>query len=94
MVTKEAQDTHRKAIGYVLWIFGFTGSHRFYYGYPGWSGQHQGDLGFRLDSWSGDLSGWDCLFPPGLCGPLYGDVHSNSLQAHRSVWCEGEGFWV
>ncbi len=28
------QDTHRKTIGYVLWIFGFTGSHRFYYGKP------------------------------------------------------------
>lgn len=26
------QDTHRKTIGYILWIFGFTGSHRFYYG--------------------------------------------------------------
>ena len=27
-------DTHRKTIGYILWIFGFTGSHRFYYGWP------------------------------------------------------------
>ena len=27
-------DTHRKTVGYVLWIFGFTGSHRFYYGKP------------------------------------------------------------
>ncbi|WP_321370485.1 TM2 domain-containing protein [uncultured Desulfuromusa sp.] len=26
--------THQKAIGYILWIFGFTGSHRFYYGKP------------------------------------------------------------
>lgn len=26
--------THSKAIGYILWIFGFTGSHRFYYGRP------------------------------------------------------------
>lgn len=25
-------DTHSKLIGYALWIFGFTGSHRFYYG--------------------------------------------------------------
>ena len=30
----ENQDTHRKTIGYILWIFGFTGSHRFYYGMP------------------------------------------------------------
>ncbi|HDI58871.1 MAG TPA: TM2 domain-containing protein [Desulfobacteraceae bacterium] len=27
-------DTHRKTIGYILWVFGFTGSHRFYYGKP------------------------------------------------------------
>ncbi len=27
-------DTHSKVIGYLLWLFGFTGSHRFYYGKP------------------------------------------------------------
>jgi TM2 domain-containing membrane protein YozV len=27
-------NTHSKLIGYILWIFGFTGSHRFYYGKP------------------------------------------------------------
>lgn len=27
-------NTHHKAIGYLLWIFGFTGSHRFYFGKP------------------------------------------------------------
>jgi TM2 domain-containing membrane protein YozV len=26
--------THSKAIGYILWIFGFTGAHRFYFGHP------------------------------------------------------------
>ncbi len=26
--------THSNVIGYVLWIFGFTGSHRFYFGKP------------------------------------------------------------
>ena len=26
--------THSTVIGYVLWVFGFTGSHRFYYGKP------------------------------------------------------------
>ena len=25
-------DTHSKIVGYILWIFGFLGSHRFYYG--------------------------------------------------------------
>ena len=29
-----ANDTHLKTVGYILWIFGFTGSHRFYYGKP------------------------------------------------------------
>ena len=28
------EDTHLKSVGYILWIFGFTGSHRFYYGKP------------------------------------------------------------
>jgi len=29
-----AADTHGKVGGYLLWIFGFTGAHRFYYGRP------------------------------------------------------------
>lgn len=28
------QDTHSKVMGYLLWIFGFLGAHRFYYGKP------------------------------------------------------------
>ena len=27
-------DSHLKTIGYILWLFGFTGSHRFYFGKP------------------------------------------------------------
>jgi TM2 domain-containing membrane protein YozV len=27
-------DTHSKTVGYILWLFGFTGSHRFYFGKP------------------------------------------------------------
>jgi TM2 domain-containing membrane protein YozV len=30
----QRQDTHSKLIGYLLWIFGFLGAHRFYYGKP------------------------------------------------------------
>jgi len=30
----QQNDSHSKTIGYILWIFGFTGSHRFYYGKP------------------------------------------------------------
>ena len=29
-----SSNTHLKSVGYILWIFGFTGSHRFYYGKP------------------------------------------------------------
>jgi TM2 domain-containing membrane protein YozV len=39
--TQEGHDvsnnTHSVAIGYLLWIFGFTGAHRFYFGKK-WSG--------------------------------------------------------
>jgi len=30
----QSNDTHLKTVGYVLWIFGFMGAHRFYYGKP------------------------------------------------------------
>jgi len=29
-----SNDTHSKTVGYLLWIFGFMGAHRFYYGKP------------------------------------------------------------
>ncbi|MFO1501147.1 MAG: TM2 domain-containing protein [Verrucomicrobiota bacterium] len=29
-----ANNTHSKLIGYLLWILGFTGAHRFYFGNP------------------------------------------------------------
>lgn len=29
-----AQNTHSALIGYILWIVGFTGAHRFYFGKP------------------------------------------------------------
>ena len=32
--TQPSTDTHSKAIGYLLWIFGIFGAHRFYYGRP------------------------------------------------------------
>ncbi len=31
---RERAETHSVLFGYLLWIFGFTGSHRFYYGKP------------------------------------------------------------
>ncbi len=31
---EEQQPTHSMVIGYVIWLFGFLGAHRFYYGKP------------------------------------------------------------
>jgi TM2 domain-containing membrane protein YozV len=33
-MTTLTRDTHSKVVGYLLWIFGFLGAHRFYYGRP------------------------------------------------------------
>ena len=30
----DSTGTHNKLVGYVFWIFGFMGAHRFYYGRP------------------------------------------------------------
>tara|TARA_R110002049_G_scaffold286407_1_gene468197 strand:+ start:53 stop:490 length:438 start_codon:yes stop_codon:yes gene_type:complete len=32
--TATPNDTHLKSVGYLLWIFGFLGAHRFYFGRP------------------------------------------------------------
>jgi TM2 domain-containing membrane protein YozV len=48
-------DTHSKVIGYVLWIFGFTGSHRFYYGKPVTGTIYFFTLGLLLIGWIVDL---------------------------------------
>jgi TM2 domain-containing membrane protein YozV len=34
MQTSFERNTHNRFVGYVLWIFGFTGAHRFYFGKP------------------------------------------------------------
>jgi TM2 domain-containing membrane protein YozV len=48
-------DTHRKTIGYILWIFGFTGSHRFYYGRPVSGTIYLFTLGLLFVGWIVDL---------------------------------------
>ena len=30
----DSSGTHSVLVGYILWLFGFTGSHRFYFGKP------------------------------------------------------------
>jgi TM2 domain-containing membrane protein YozV len=48
-------DTHSKAIGYLLWLFGFTGSHRFYYGKPVSGTIYFFTFGLLLIGWIIDL---------------------------------------
>jgi TM2 domain-containing membrane protein YozV len=48
-------DTHSKLIGYLLWIFGFIGAHRFYYGRPISGTLYFFTLGLLLIGWIVDL---------------------------------------
>jgi len=48
-------DTHSKTIGYILWIFGFLGAHRFYYGKPVSGTIYFFTLGLLLIGWIVDL---------------------------------------
>lgn len=48
-------DTHRKSIGYLLWIFGFIGAHRFYYGRPVSGTIYFFTFGLLLIGWIIDL---------------------------------------
>ena len=34
MSTNPSNNSHSMAVGYILWIFGFMGAHRFYFGRP------------------------------------------------------------
>ena len=48
-------NTHSKTIGYILWIFGFMGAHRFYYGRPVSGTIWFFTLGLLLIGWIVDL---------------------------------------
>jgi len=50
-----APNTHNLAMGYILWLFGFTGSHRFYYGRPISGTIWFFTLGLLLIGWIVDL---------------------------------------
>ena len=50
-----ASDTHSKLIGYLLWIFGFLGAHRFYYGKPVSGTIYFFTLGLFFIGWLVDL---------------------------------------
>ena len=50
-----AKDTHYKTVGYILWLFGFTGAHRFYYGKPKTGTLWLFTFGLFLIGWIVDL---------------------------------------
>lgn len=49
------QNTHSKIIGYILWIFGFMGAHRFYFGRPKTATLYFFTLGLFFIGWIIDL---------------------------------------
>ena len=48
-------DTHSLGVGYLLWIFGFLGAHRFYFGRPVSGTIYFFTLGLFLIGWIVDL---------------------------------------
>ena len=59
---RPAETTHSTLIGYLLWIFGFTGSHRFYFGKPVTGTVYFFTLGLLGIGWLVDL-----FLIPGMC---------------------------
>ncbi len=51
----ESSNTHSKLIGYILWIFGFLGAHRFYFGRPVSGTIYFFTLGLLFIGWIIDL---------------------------------------
>jgi TM2 domain-containing membrane protein YozV len=49
------RDSHSLLVGYVLWIFGFMGAHRFYYGRPVSGTLYFFTLGLLFVGWIVDL---------------------------------------
>jgi len=54
-MNRTAPSTHNLAIGYLLWIFGFMGAHRFYFGRPVSGTVYFFTLGLFLVGWVVDL---------------------------------------
>ena len=52
---EEQQPTHSIVIGYIIWVFGFLGAHRFYYGKPISGTIYFFTLGLLFIGWVVDL---------------------------------------
>ncbi|SHI80825.1 TM2 domain-containing membrane protein YozV [Desulfatibacillum alkenivorans DSM 16219] len=57
----QGENTHSVAVGYILWIFGFFGAHRFYFGKPVSGTIYFFTFGLFLIGWIVDL-----LLIPGM----------------------------
>ena len=55
MEQTDTNDSHPAVIGYILWIFGFLGAHRFYYGRPITGTIYFFTLGLFFIGWIVDL---------------------------------------
>ena len=51
----DREDTHSLVVGYVLWVFGFLGAHRFYFGKPISGTIYFFTLGLLFIGWIVDL---------------------------------------
>ncbi|ACL04090.1 TM2 domain containing protein [Desulfatibacillum aliphaticivorans] len=51
----QGENTHSVAVGYILWIFGFFGAHRFYFGKPVSGTIYFFTFGLFLIGWIVDL---------------------------------------
>ncbi len=71
-------DTHSKRIGYILWIFGFFGAHRFYYGRPVSGTIYFFTLGLLFVGWIIDL-----FLIPGMDEKA--DLHYEAGEKNYSV---------
>ena len=79
-MTAMDRPTHHTALGYVAWIFGFTGLHRFYYGRP---------LTGLLWALTGGLLliGWivDLFLIPGMCEDANRRYRAG-IYDHTAAW--------
>ncbi len=73
-------DTHSKLIGYILWILGFMGAHRFYFGRPISGTIYFFTLGLFLIGWIVDL-----FLIPGM--DRSADLrYSNGAKSYTLCW--------
>ena len=70
-----SRTTHSLAVGYILWIFGFLGAHRFYYGKPVSGTIYFFTLGLFFIGWIVDLFLMPALERSADRRYLYGRTH-------------------